>query len=64
LPAELTQVAKTIGDWSNVTASAAPLFRSAVIPLGFSSEKLNINPGANPVYDTPGPCVLVGDIIN
>jgi len=47
-----------------MTASAAPLFRLAVVSLGLSSEKLNINPGANPVYDTPGPGVLVGDIIN
>ena len=47
-----------------MTASATPLFRSAVIPLGLSSEKLNINPGANPVYDTPGPGVLVGYVIN
>jgi len=47
-----------------MTASTTPLFRFAVVSLGLSPEKLNINPGANPVYDTPGPCVLVGDIID
>jgi len=47
-----------------MTAGAVPLFRFAVVLFGLSSKKLNINPGANPVYDTPGPCVLVGYVIN